>query len=253
MKRTIELYATENVTLKQTLADTNQELEYASRKLQEITLSYETISSETVRVEQDNKQLYSRLAEATANVVKSNNACFEAEARLETIQADLALARVDLSFRETELYNLNLAIEGLDKESVRKIELVTAEADRKLCQIIKAHESEILSREIQHNEAIEQIKQLLAESKRRETDENLLRRKSELESSSERKRLQTAIESAALQLQNINEDVVDRTVIGNLFVSYFKRGRYGIFNILLKNNFSFIIPFCYLDHVMYWS
>ena len=58
------------------------------------------------------------------------------------------------------------------------------------------------------------------------TDEALLRRKAELDMNAEKRRMQKTLEGAVAQLRNSQADVVDRTLISNLIISYFKRKRW---------------------------
>ncbi len=56
-------------------------------------------------------------------------------------------------------------------------------------------------------------------------DEQLLRRRMEIEIAAEKRKMQNALEAAITQLQNSQTDAVDRTLIANLLVSFFKRNR----------------------------
>jgi hypothetical protein len=58
------------------------------------------------------------------------------------------------------------------------------------------------------------------------SDEALKRRKFQYDMNMEKKRMQKTLEDALIQLKNSQEDVVDRTLISNLIVSYFQRKRY---------------------------
>ena len=56
-------------------------------------------------------------------------------------------------------------------------------------------------------------------------EDALHRRKMELDLIAEKKKMQRTLEDALRGLKNSQEDVVDRTLIANLIVSYFQRKR----------------------------
>jgi uncharacterized protein with von Willebrand factor type A (vWA) domain len=139
------------------------------------------------------------------------------------LQSDLAMMRQDLDFKSTEVQNLNFAIDGLERESERRVASANADFEARLERLSKEHRNNVLALERSLMQQVSNLQASLAESKQREVDEGLLRRKAEMEWVAERKRLQTAVESAMRKLQNSSEDVVDRAVVANLIVSYFRK------------------------------
>ena len=57
------------------------------------------------------------------------------------------------------------------------------------------------------------------------SDQELYRRKAELEFNKEKKKLQQTLEKTLQQLNNSQQDVIDRKLMANLLVQYFKRRR----------------------------
>ena len=56
-------------------------------------------------------------------------------------------------------------------------------------------------------------------------DAIILQRKAELDLQSEKRKMQKTVETAIIQMRNTQEDVVDRALVANLLVSYFKKRR----------------------------
>lgn len=212
--------------MKLSLSEKSLQLEQAFRKLQDISASFQSVSVEISRGEHENSILHKRLGDSEQNESDLSKRLFDAETQVETLQADLLLARQDLAFRDTELYNLRNAIEGLSRDADHRVEVMKKDGDRILNQELEKRDKECSVLKENYEQKISILLDNVKEAQQRETDESLLRRKSELEYVSERKRLQTAVEQAMLRLQNSNEDLVDRAVIANLIVTYFKRNRY---------------------------
>lgn len=56
-------------------------------------------------------------------------------------------------------------------------------------------------------------------------DADLMRRKIEVEFNGEKRKMQQTLEVTIAQLNNSQRDVIDRTLVANLVVSYFKKRR----------------------------
>ena len=57
-------------------------------------------------------------------------------------------------------------------------------------------------------------------------DEMLLRRKLEIDTTTEKKKMHSTLEQALSKLQHSQEDTVDRTFVKNLVVTYFRQKRF---------------------------
>ena len=58
---------------------------------------------------------------------------------------------------------------------------------------------------------------------------DLTRRRLELEFNNEKKKMQSTLELTIHQLNNSQKDVIDKSLIANLVVSYFKKKRFCIY------------------------
>lgn len=216
------------------LSEKTQQLDHVSQRLQELRSTYHNLSAEMSKGEQENTSLYRRLEEAEQSAADLSKRLFDSEAEVETLQADLLLARQDLSFRDTELYNLQNAIDGISREADHRVELVKQEDARVQTEAAGKYEDRLRDQQNKFNLKLSMLQEELKAAQQREVDESLLRRKSELESAVERKRLQAAVEQAMIRIQNSSEDVVDRAVVANLFVSYFKKNRYHVIQRFIR-------------------
>jgi chromosome segregation ATPase len=223
LRRDADLLHSENANIKFSLAEKQQEAEVLTRRLYELSTSFDQLSSELSRLRDENKSLFEKYDERDSRCKQLTKALFDAESKLELLQSDLAMMKQDLDFKSTEVQNLNLAIDGLEKESDRRIASANVDFEARLERLSKEHHNNVLALERSLMQQVSNLQASLAESKQREVDEGLLRRKAEMEWVAERKRLQTAVESAMRKLQNSSEDVVDRAVVANLIVSYFRK------------------------------
>jgi uncharacterized protein (DUF3084 family) len=223
LKKENELYCSESSTLKLSLAEKQQEAESLTRRVHDLSASFQQVSSELTRLQEENRSLYNRYDEKDSNCKQLMKTLFDADSKIELMSSDLAMIRQDFEFKNIEVQNLNLAIEGLEKDFERRAASISADFESRLERLSKEHRNDVVAKERLVMQQISNLQAVLTESKQREVDEGLLRRKAEIEWANERRRLQTAIETAMNKLQNSSEDVVDRAVIANLIVSYFRK------------------------------
>ena len=82
-----------------------------------------------------------------------------------------------------------------------------------------------------HEDSAKATAELQHERQRREyaeqvaSDQELLRRKAEMDYNRERRKIQSTLETTLSQLSNSQQDVVDRALMANLICSYFQRRR----------------------------
>jgi len=141
------------------------------------------------------------------------------------LRSDMVLLQQDLEQRNIECMNLKVAVDSLHqaqdlnaKKSAEKfakqLKVIEAQVDEKLAQNDELWKVELGKQ----NELRVELEQKLG-------DEALLRRKAEIDMNTEKRRLQKLLEDAMNQLRHVREDVVDRTLVANLIVSYFQRNK----------------------------
>ena len=151
---------------------------------------------------------------------------YENQISLEGALADTLLLRKDLSRSETELRNLKTAIQAFQAEKEQfqiRLSIDKANIEESMKRHYMSEYAILEDKYKQINHAKQQeLDQLLIQLE----DEKLLRRKSEMDLQAEKMKMQRALEGALQQLHNTQEDTVDRALITNLVVTYFRRNRY---------------------------
>lgn len=169
--------------------------------------------------------LEDRLEEAVRQAARQESRAYEAESRLEAAQSAELILRHDLSLRTLELENLHAALSSIEKECESRVRGVRNEHQKKILSL----EEEWHERSESEKEALLQdadfYRQKVQLAEERAQDEVLLRRRLEMDMSAEKRRLSGALEEALHRLQHSQEDVVDRTLVKNLVVTYFRQKR----------------------------
>jgi hypothetical protein len=167
-----------------------------------------------------------KLDEAKRQVAKIERLKYDVESRLEAAVSDVMILRHDLSLRNQELDNLHQALNNLEKDYAHKMRVIKTEHQAKIDVI----EQEWLDKSVDEKEFflqdIEFYKKKVEEGEEKCQDEILLRRKLEIDISAEKRKLNHTLELALHKLQHSQEDVVDRTLVKNLVVTYFRQKRY---------------------------
>ena len=124
-----------------------------------------------------------------------------------------------------ETGNLRDALQQVKRERAAWTSRNQDETERKLDALRKEHSLNLL--EVEETWRVKQGEQeeAIKVSQQRWQDESLLRRKAEIELNTEKRKLKKTLDDTLSQLRNSQEDVVDRTLIANLVVAYFSRGR----------------------------
>ncbi len=199
----------------QTILSTSmKDVENVSRLMKENKNNIEVISNLETKI-QGLKQEISQL---------EKNA-YDKSRELSTIRSDYALLQQDLDVRNQECANLKIALESLNKSHMIECRQITDRYTKKVNEL----ENSIRVKQEESNHQLQEdynkLNALKIELENKLSDEMLLRRKMEIEVNSEKRKMQKTLESALTQLQNSREDVVDRTLVANLIVSYFQRKR----------------------------
>ena len=152
--------------------------------------------------------------------------CHQIQSSHDVFVSDHLGLKQDLANRETELNNMRSIVHQLEEQYKSQLGRFQAEQQSKL----KAQEQELKRK---HDKIMEefQIKfdeqsAQLKEAKQKIETEMLLRRKAEVEMRRDKKKMEAGFESTLKQMQNSNIDnMVDRTLVANLIVSYIQRRR----------------------------
>ena len=176
---------------------------------------------------------------------------YDKDSELEVTRSDMLLVRQELDRRALEVGNLKEAVHQVEAErsfTVARMQREHADRVEELQRATTQQQAQLqdgLSLRLQEEQA------RCAKLAEAAQDAELLQRRAELEFGKEKKKMQRTLENALAQLSNSQQEVIDRMLVANLIVSYFKRRRYGLvlFYIL---NLGYIWSPCFVDYYVYF-
>lgn len=187
--------------------------------------NYDAIVQERERLHVQCQQFESYISEMKLHQALIEKDLYAKSTSNDILQSELKMMKQDLTQRMEEVNNLQDAIEQIQadhKHELSHYKNLINEA-QKLAQV----QQEI--KELKQRDELEnQLKDLDLENKKlREQceDQVLLRRQIELSFHQEKRKMQQSLEQLMAQMKNSTHDVIDRTLISNLIVSYFQRRR----------------------------
>ena len=169
--------------------------------------------------------LEKKLDETKRQLAQVERLKYQVESQLEASVSDTMISRHDLSLRTQELDNLHKALDNLQKESTNKMLVIKNEHQAKIDLLEQEWLEKNNTDKIFFEQDMEFYKKKVEEVKEQCQDEILLRRKLELDISAEKRKLNQTLELALHKLQHSQEDTVDRTLVKNLVVTYFRQRR----------------------------
>jgi hypothetical protein len=214
----------------------------------ERVLSGNTINSESVaklRGELSNALnkivfLEQSLEDAKRQLSTLESSYYHKEAQLDISVSDLLLARQDLDQRVQEVRNLVEALSQAQRESKGEAGRIERELTERTQQVQQSYDEKYRRLEVEWQQRLDGAEEARRAAEQQSEDHQLFRRKAELDCNAEKRRVQKTLEGALEQLNNSQQDVIDRTLVANLLVSYFKRRRCVQFDFLIVV-FSFVI------------
>lgn len=214
----------EVITLRQNNINLTKDFEEAKKLLKDYE-KYPELLAERMSLLQQVSAL-----EATLSDMKRNTAILEKDLYAKTTGYEILLSeqrmsKQELQQRQEELNNLQDAMEQILSEHRFEINHY-----KSMLHEAQQRNDEARSQKFQEEQAklqlqIDDLTQQLVEQRNQCEDLSLLRRQAEIQFHQEKKKMQSVLENALKQLQNSSHDVVDRMLIANLIVSYFKRRR----------------------------
>ncbi len=165
------------------------------------------------------------LEDAKRQLSTLESSYYHKEAQLDIATSDLLLARQDLEQRVQEVRNLVEALSQAQRESKGEAGRVERELVERSRQIQLSYDEKSRRVEAEWRQRLEGAEVALRAAEQQSEDHQLFRRKAELDCNAEKRRVQKTLEGALEQLNNSQQDVIDRTLVANLLVSYFKRRR----------------------------
>lgn len=165
------------------------------------------------------------LDDARRRIAQLERDCYYKDTELDVTRSDILLVRQELQQRCIEVSNLKDALSQVTEESTFKSSRFQRELNEKLDDTRRQADLQLkLVEEEWHLKLQDEVsKRIIIEQTSQ--DRELLLRKAEMDFSKEKVKMQRTLEGALAQLSNSQRDVIDRTLVANLIVSYFKRKR----------------------------
>ena len=196
------------------LASTEKDLANYHKTDRELTIARDAIQS-----------LERKLTALQLNYSSMEKELQDTTNELTTSRADYLLMSQDLEQRNLECINLKLAIENMQKTQESNYKKLSENLMKQLHEQPVLFDEKMVAKDEEWKQELAKQNDVKVELEQRLSDESLLRRKAEIDMSTEKRRMQRTLEQALTQLQNVQKDVVDRVLISNLLVSYFQRKR----------------------------
>lgn len=174
-----------------------------------------------------NKSLYleQALDETKQQLATVERDLYNKESQLDIVSSDLMLAKQDLELSQLEVRNLKDAMSLIQVEQQNESSRLHHELEVRTKQLQSQYDHKQKELLQEYAQKYDECLQRCQVAEQQCQDEQLFRRRAELDFNNEKKKVQKTLESALQQLNNTQQDVVDRMLISNLIVSYFKRRR----------------------------
>lgn len=185
----------------------------------------EALSSELVETRRRCASLESQLDAAVQSVAVLERASYDSGTAAENLRVDAMVARRELQQKAAELSNLHAALLAFERDS-SAAQRKTNEVWRQRQDDLRAEFDQQLEATVREWEArLKAQEQLTQAQEQRVREEEVARRKLLQDAGAERQRMQQTMQTALKQLQNSQDDVVDRALVANLLSSYLGRRR----------------------------
>jgi chromosome segregation ATPase len=203
--------------------------------LQDSLRAFTANDATVAQLREDMSQIAARLA-ATERTLESTRRslaqrekeCYDKDAELEVTRSDMLIARQDLERKIVEVANLQEAVSQIESEknfAVSRYQRDLAERTSAFKMQAEQEKSRIEG-ELRRQLEEEHARRVQLEASTQEYE--LFYRKADMEFNKEKKKMQRTLENALAQLSNSQAQVIDRMLVANLIVSYFKRRRYAV-------------------------
>jgi hypothetical protein len=183
------------------------------------------VTAELETLQKLNSRLEYGLEEAKRRVGELEKINYDLTEAQQGAKSDALLLQQEIDQRILETGNLRDALQQVKRERAAWTSRNQDETERKLDALRKEHSLNLLEVEETWRVKLGEQEEAIKVSQQRWQDESLLRRKAEIELNTEKRKLKKTLDDTLSQLRNSQEDVVDRTLIANLVVAYFSRGR----------------------------
>eukprot|EP01041_Mallomonas_annulata_P006297 gene6297-12742_t len=224
-KKNNEVYIQEIDKLKQSLSSLNSDKDRFAQVWIELTATRDCLTTLQNESEKKIQFLESNSEELRRVNGQLQQREYEIKASLEASKADHSLLEQDIIQLQIEIKNLNNAIKNTQNE--RDVLKNKLNIEKEFYED-KIKEIKILEQNISYEKNkifIDDLKSKISELQQEVEDSVLIRRKMELEMNQEKLKMQKAMTVTIEKLHNNQEDNIDRALIKNLIITYFRRNR----------------------------
>jgi hypothetical protein len=160
------------------------------------------------------------------NLTSKEQQCYELQTRSDVNQAELRLLQRENTQYHVEIQNLRDVVNSLEQEAHHAQQQYRIQLEH----VSNQHQSLLSQIQAQQSsqQSLDQLTKQLEQAQQYGLDQELACRQLQWEYSKEQRRLQQDLGDVIKQFRNSSQDVIDRALIANLVVSYFKRNRYVI-------------------------
>jgi hypothetical protein len=170
-------------------------------------------------------ELQDECVETHKKLSETERAQYDLQSQLDLTVSDLKICRQDMAIKNQELGNLHSALENIDRERVFSLQRSEDAHNDKIKKLQHEWLARLEEARREHEEQVIECRSHVKELEVKLEEEVLLRRKLEIDVSSEKRKMSRTLEHALKQLQNSQADSVDRVLVKNLLLTYFRQKR----------------------------
>lgn len=209
----------------QDLTRDNERLTAALSENEALAALVPDLQTESNQLHKDKAHLEQALLEAKRYLATKEKEFFDQKMALEIARSEQLISLQELDYRSQEISNLKDAIGGIEQDYKHQLQLAKSQIHE--LQSSKESLERLLAQLKEENSkvAYQDLEKRYLQCKQDLDDQELIRRQLEMEFNKEKKKMQQTLENAVRQLQNSSQDVIDRSLVANLIVSYFQRNK----------------------------
>jgi hypothetical protein len=231
-QETVDLALADKQNYILTIQQQETQIETLNQRLNDMSLSLQDL----VHLKKEVAEFYDIRAEyelLQRKETENNRVRYELEGRIEVLRTEVKGYEQEAKLKKREIESLHRVMIEREKEIERERDR-ERDRERQLMEDKEKVWCGIRDRERNENEEkVKELHEIIQERDRSIEEEKILKRKMEIDMIAEKKRLQVMLQHALSQLQNSQNDSVDRILIKNLILRYFQQRRLTNFPVFL--------------------
>lgn len=225
LKDMIDVYKKEIASLQEGILKNEEETSIKMRNVENETRKELKLNYNRLMLDYNDIKSKYEVVKGQLSSVEKDCRAYKHDASVLT--ADNALLKSELKSQEVQYSNTRSVIANIEEDFKSKVAILEKQHNHEQVNMKSKFESQCASFQEEMLEKEKKWKEEVSALDEKVETERLLRRKMELDINKERKKMEVTLSNALKQVNNTNlEELVDRTLIGNLIVSYIQRRRY---------------------------